>query len=422
MSNLPPGSMGWPFLGETLQLYSQNPNLFFATRQKSRYSPVYACNAGVEGSVRLALTHRVLKVEGYLLMNPVFKAALNGSNDENSSENINWDVDQKAKYQENTVLHAAAKSGNQKTAENILGRQPSLQLQQNKKLDTPLHIAARLGCGSEILKKKDDFGWLPLHYAAQVGNIQVVKLFLTNNIDLAYGKIDDKEGMSALHIAAKKGLKEHIGVIRTLVEECPDVCELVDNRDRTALHVAVESGNRYAVKTLLNMPEFNDLINEQDKDGNKSLHLAAFDVTRHAILIMLATDGRMETAILNEMGMTAIDIISTNTQLSKLDKAFMISMLEEKGYTPSLERRIVVRETKSVDENIQGHERLQQTTRRLKMPAKDEAVASGSGLANTGRENNKEKHHVTPNGNDKPYHHIRNIGGSTCWWPQSLRV
>lgn len=33
-AKLPPGSMGWPYLGETLQFYSQNPNLFFAQKQK----------------------------------------------------------------------------------------------------------------------------------------------------------------------------------------------------------------------------------------------------------------------------------------------------------------------------------------------------------------------------------------------------
>ncbi|TKW10752.1 hypothetical protein SEVIR_6G187400v4 [Setaria viridis] len=37
---LPPGSLGLPYLGETLQLYSQNPNIFFAARLK-RYGEVF---------------------------------------------------------------------------------------------------------------------------------------------------------------------------------------------------------------------------------------------------------------------------------------------------------------------------------------------------------------------------------------------
>ena len=31
---LPPGSMGWPLIGETLQLYSQDPEVFFTAKQK----------------------------------------------------------------------------------------------------------------------------------------------------------------------------------------------------------------------------------------------------------------------------------------------------------------------------------------------------------------------------------------------------
>ncbi|XAR70752.1 (+)-abscisic acid 8'-hydroxylase [Bertholletia excelsa] len=31
---LPPGTMGWPYIGETFQLYSQNPNVFFASKVK----------------------------------------------------------------------------------------------------------------------------------------------------------------------------------------------------------------------------------------------------------------------------------------------------------------------------------------------------------------------------------------------------
>ncbi|PKA55448.1 Abscisic acid 8'-hydroxylase 3 [Apostasia shenzhenica] len=37
---LPPGSMGWPYAGETFQLYSQDPNFFFSSRQK-RYGEIF---------------------------------------------------------------------------------------------------------------------------------------------------------------------------------------------------------------------------------------------------------------------------------------------------------------------------------------------------------------------------------------------
>ncbi|KAK3029449.1 hypothetical protein RJ639_037734 [Escallonia herrerae] len=39
-ANLPPGSMGWPYIGETLQFYSQDPSIFFATKQK-RYGEIF---------------------------------------------------------------------------------------------------------------------------------------------------------------------------------------------------------------------------------------------------------------------------------------------------------------------------------------------------------------------------------------------
>jgi len=38
---LPPGSMGWPYVGETFQLYSsKNPNVFFA-RKQNRSGPIF---------------------------------------------------------------------------------------------------------------------------------------------------------------------------------------------------------------------------------------------------------------------------------------------------------------------------------------------------------------------------------------------
>ncbi|XP_010685721.2 abscisic acid 8'-hydroxylase 2 [Beta vulgaris subsp. vulgaris] len=37
---LPPGSMGWPYLGETIKLYTENPNSFFSNRKK-RYGDIF---------------------------------------------------------------------------------------------------------------------------------------------------------------------------------------------------------------------------------------------------------------------------------------------------------------------------------------------------------------------------------------------
>ncbi|OIW15653.1 hypothetical protein TanjilG_08229 [Lupinus angustifolius] len=42
-AKLPPGSMGWPYIGHTFQLYSQDPNVFFSSRQK-RYGEIFKTN------------------------------------------------------------------------------------------------------------------------------------------------------------------------------------------------------------------------------------------------------------------------------------------------------------------------------------------------------------------------------------------
>ncbi|CAK8569502.1 unnamed protein product [Lathyrus sativus] len=42
-AKLPPGSVGWPYIGQTLQFYSQDPNVFFFTKQK-RYGEIFKTN------------------------------------------------------------------------------------------------------------------------------------------------------------------------------------------------------------------------------------------------------------------------------------------------------------------------------------------------------------------------------------------
>ena len=153
----------------------------------------------------------------------------------------------------------------------------------------------------------DESGWIPIHYAAHLGNVNVVELVLKANNSLAY--IKDNEGWSPLHISVRNGQSR---VVKKLVEEQPDICELLDNKERKALHVAAIYGRRKVLEKLLDMAPFNDLLNEQDSDGNTCLHLTAI-YGPFEPLELLAKDSRVDKGVINKRGMTAVDIMRSNS-------------------------------------------------------------------------------------------------------------
>ncbi|XP_015876102.2 ankyrin repeat-containing protein ITN1-like [Ziziphus jujuba] len=126
--------------------------------------------------------------------------------------------------------------------------------------------------------------------------------------------------MSGLHISAKKG---HVEVIRTLINKCPDICELLDNNYRTALHVSAESRNEDPVKFLLESFAFQDLINKKDNKGNTALHLSAASAQGQGDLnileIMLANDSDIDRWARNKDGIAFSDIILSNKQLEGIE-------------------------------------------------------------------------------------------------------
>ncbi|EYU29121.1 hypothetical protein ABFS82_05G118700 [Erythranthe guttata] len=73
---LPPGTMGWPYIGETFQLYSQNPNTFFASKIK-KYGSIFkthvlGCNCVMISSPEAAKLVLVTKSD---LFKPTFPAS-----------------------------------------------------------------------------------------------------------------------------------------------------------------------------------------------------------------------------------------------------------------------------------------------------------------------------------------------------------
>nr|POE85850.1 putative dolichyl-diphosphooligosaccharide--protein glycosyltransferase subunit 3b [Quercus suber] len=148
----------------------------------------------------------------------------------------------------NTALHIAASLGYLDVSGLLITRAIDQEAEvkrlllkaQNVEQNTALHLAVKHDFVRDILirfpnaiLKADDFGRTPLHYAAYFDSLEVVNLFLeNNNTSLAY-KLD-KQGMSALHISAKKG---HCDVMSAILQNFPFTCELLDNKGRTALHL-----------------------------------------------------------------------------------------------------------------------------------------------------------------------------------------
>ena len=154
----------------------------------------------------------------------------------------------------------------------------------------------------------DTYGWIPLHYAAKVGHIEVFRVLLRYDISLALVK--NEKGKSAIHISARNG---HSEIVQLLMDTCPDTLGLLDNKGRTALHIAAEKGISNVVKILLVAPQLQDhFINAREENGNTPIQLAA--LRGHGdILSMLVNDARVNKMAENNAGLTTIDIIQSST-------------------------------------------------------------------------------------------------------------
>ncbi|KAM7518858.1 hypothetical protein LguiB_017820 [Lonicera macranthoides] len=122
--------------------------------------------------------------------------------------------------------------------------------------------------GTEV----DADGWLPLHYGAKLGHIQMVRQLLNNNRSLAYFPTSDDCKNAVLHIAADKG---NIDLMKEIMSHCPDSVKMANARGRNIIHIAVENKKIKTINFILRQPFVDSLINQKDVDGNTPLHLLA---------------------------------------------------------------------------------------------------------------------------------------------------
>ncbi|TXG74292.1 hypothetical protein EZV62_002871 [Acer yangbiense] len=153
-----------------------------------------------------------------------------------------------------------------------------------------------------ILKsKQDQQGWTPLHLAAHLGYIVILKMLLIKDRSAAYKA--DNEGKTALHVAAGLG---RVGIMRELISRCPGCCELVDKRGWNVLHFASTSKNRMAVGLILRNPLLGNLVNEKDEKGNTPfLHAAS--------MRFIINHSKVDEKVFNNENQNAEDMIDLLT-------------------------------------------------------------------------------------------------------------
>jgi ankyrin repeat protein/predicted DNA-binding WGR domain protein len=139
---------------------------------------------------------------------------------------------------------------------------------------TPLMYAARAGQvenvkfllqeNRSIISAKDRHGYSAIHYAAENGHKEIVKLLIDAGIKIAMGGQDRK---TALHIAAAKGDLE---TVKFLIEHGAKVTAK-DKYKRTPLLLACKNGNLAVASFLLQQ---GSPFDEADSSGNTPLHYA----------------------------------------------------------------------------------------------------------------------------------------------------
>ncbi|KAA0063585.1 ankyrin repeat-containing protein [Cucumis melo var. makuwa] len=154
----------------------------------------------------------------------------------------------------------------------------------------------------EMIRKGDDLGMTPLHFAAFYGRIEVVKLFVEYDSSAIY--VMNNDGQSALHLAAYSG---HIKILQQLVNCRPDCYKMVDKMGRTALHAAVLGKQKETIKFILETPSFEWLFNMADNDGNTPLHLAA-DFKFIQIIQTFSSNTKVRFDILNNKFWTPVRV------------------------------------------------------------------------------------------------------------------
>ena len=204
--------------------------------------------------------------EATITMDPkLFKAAMTG--DLHFLESLNEDYNSNFLCQvtpkKNTVLHVAAEFHQSEFVRAVTHRCPLLFQSGNSNGDTPLHVAAKVGC-CEIV------GYFISH--AQTLQVDVE----SGHVDESHKKKEllrivnvDKD--TALHCATRNG---HYQSVKLLIEADPELSNLTNNAYESALYLAASRDFRDIAELILNASPSSS--SHVGPNGITALHAAVY--------------------------------------------------------------------------------------------------------------------------------------------------
>ncbi|KAL8137032.1 hypothetical protein V2J09_003033 [Rumex salicifolius] len=183
----------------------------------------------------------------------------------------------------------------------------------------------------ELLKKADDYGKTPLHYAAELGKPKLVKKLLEGNQSAAF--MYDNQGYTPLLRAVDTG---HGLCAHYILKYCPASIDLRHaTNQKTAFHLAklptrlpLSGCLHYTLEKCMRKhnKEMRRLINETDAEGNTPLHCAVLESDQDKALLLLSTRG-VNPSIRNDQDKTPADLCRELLTADPKKRAMWIAFL-----------------------------------------------------------------------------------------------
>ncbi|QPG73757.1 hypothetical protein FOA43_001071 [Brettanomyces nanus] len=249
-------------------------------------------------------------------------------------------------------IHRAVIEGKMMTLKALLAEDPKLALLKDQDSRTPLHWACSfqrtdmvtvllnptavvkegiVGSSgnrkSEIIQPVpftididdmvDQSGWTPLHIAASVGNLEILKMLLTHqptpNVDQ-----QTSTGQTCLHFAVSKSNYE---VTDYLVKTCKASARIKDSKGQYALHRAAAVGSLRMCQILIEVGK--SPLNASDIYGYTPLHHALAE--GHGDVAVYLVKNGADPLVQDRDGKTAYQ----DALNDKVRRFFKISMAKE---------------------------------------------------------------------------------------------